>query len=118
MKGTNQSFGKWGEDQACNFLLRQGFIILDRNYFSTQGEIDIVAKKKEDYYFIEVKTRHVGPLATDLSITKHKKYKFQKTLKQYCFKKSITEGSFIFAGLVVVVNKFKKSINFRLVVFY
>lgn len=112
-----KDIGDWGENQACAFLIRKGFKIIERNFYSPQGEIDIVAQKKEDYYFIEVKTRQMGALATDLAITPHKKHKFQKTLKQYCYSRNITTGSFIFAGLLVIFNRIKKQICFRLVVF-
>ncbi len=118
MSSYLQKMGAWGEDQACKFLVRKGFVILDRNYHSTQGEIDIVARLAEDYYFIEVKTRNAGSLATDLSITSSKKNKFCKTVKHYCFKKNITEGSQIFAGLLVIINKATKLVRFRLAVFY
>lgn len=114
----NKDVGKWGEDQACAFLIRQGFKIFERNYYSTQGEIDIVAKKDGDCYFIEVKTRFQHELSNDLAITPAKRHKFQKTIKHYCYHRSITKGSLIFAGLLVEVNKILKQINFRFVVFY
>lgn len=34
-----------------------GYEIIDRNFSCRQGEIDIIAKDKEEYVFIEVKTR-------------------------------------------------------------
>ena len=113
----NFAFGKWGEDQACNFLRRQGFRIIDRNFHTTQGEIDIVATKAGDFYFIEVKTRRKGELATDLAITSAKRRKFNKTVLRYCFVKNVTQGSFITAWLLVVYNSATKSVSFRLAVF-
>lgn len=47
--------GILGEDKACNFLKKQGFEILKRNFHSKFGEIDIIAKKDEILHFIEVK---------------------------------------------------------------
>lgn len=117
MPTQRKSFGDWGEHQACGFLERQGFQILDRNIHATVGEIDIVGKKGEDYYFIEVKTRRSGDLANDLSITKTKRQKMEKMVGWYCYKKGIIEGSQILAGLLVVVDTDKKSVNFRLAVF-
>ena len=49
--------GKSGEDRACRFLKRKGYKIVDRNYFSRFGEIDIIAQNKEYLVFVEVKTR-------------------------------------------------------------
>lgn len=48
--------GKIGEDVACNFLKGKGFVVIERNYLKKWGEIDIVAKDKENLYFLEVKT--------------------------------------------------------------
>ncbi len=49
-----------GEEIAENFLKKQGYDILDRNYRKKWGEIDIVAKCDEAISFIEVKTINKG----------------------------------------------------------
>lgn len=56
-----QDLGKLGEDLAAQFLQKQGYKILSRNFRSKLGEIDIVALdprvKPPALVFIEVKTR-------------------------------------------------------------
>ncbi len=52
---NNQKIGQLGEDVACKYLLNKGFTIRDRNYTKKWGEIDIVAEKGADLFFIEVK---------------------------------------------------------------
>ena len=55
---TNKIIGKHGEDIAKNFLIKQGFKILEMNYrYSRVAEIDIIATKKDILHFVEVKTR-------------------------------------------------------------
>ena len=54
---TRQSFGKSGEDLACQELQRRGYAILARGYRSRFGEIDIIAKHDDTIVFIEVKAR-------------------------------------------------------------
>ena len=49
--------GKLGEDLAIKYLKEKGYEIIERNFRCKQGEIDIIAKAKEEYVFIEVKTR-------------------------------------------------------------
>lgn len=49
--------GKLGEDLAIKYLKEKGYEIIERNFRCKQGEIDIIAKTKEEYVFIEVKTR-------------------------------------------------------------
>jgi putative endonuclease len=114
---STQVVGRWGENQAVAFLLRKGFVVVERNYHTTVGEIDIVARSNEDWYFIEVKTRRAGELATDLSITPAKKRKFEKTITQYCYKRNVLGGSYIMAGLMVVFDSATKKVAFRLAVF-
>jgi len=54
---SKQALGRQGEDLALNYLKKSGFRILDRNFRTRWGEIDIIAKKEKEYYFVEVKTR-------------------------------------------------------------
>jgi len=51
------SLGKRGEMFAWGYLSRAGYHLLEKNYRTRLGEIDIVAQKGERLYFIEVKTR-------------------------------------------------------------
>jgi len=49
--------GRRGEEAACQFLKKQGYKILARNFRCPLGEIDVVAMKQERLHFIEIKTR-------------------------------------------------------------
>ena len=49
--------GKNGEDFATEYLEKQGYTIICRNFRCMQGEIDIIAEDKEYIVFVEVKTR-------------------------------------------------------------
>ena len=51
-----QKIGEIGENIAVRFLVKHGFLILNRNYTKKWGEIDIVAEKTNKLYFIEVKS--------------------------------------------------------------
>ena len=50
--------GNLGEDLACEFLKSKRYKVLERNYSTDFGEIDIICKKSRTFYFVEVKTRH------------------------------------------------------------
>jgi putative endonuclease len=49
--------GKIGEEIARRFLLSLGYQIITTNFRTKIGEIDIIAKDKDDYVFVEVKMR-------------------------------------------------------------
>ncbi|MFA6324812.1 MAG: YraN family protein [Candidatus Paceibacterota bacterium] len=51
-----QKIGKIGENIACRFLVKRGFVVLDSNYTKKWGEIDIITKKEGKLHFIEVKS--------------------------------------------------------------
>ncbi len=50
---ARHEIGKEGEEEATKYLERQGYQIVQRNFSCRQGEIDIIAKDKKEYVFIE-----------------------------------------------------------------
>lgn len=53
----NKDLGAKGEAKAKRYLVLRGWKILESNYNTPFGEIDIIAKRKDVIAFIEVKTR-------------------------------------------------------------
>ena len=89
--------GNEAEDRACSFLSELGFIIVDRNYYSRFGEIDIIASKDEVLHFIEVKSGIGEPI---YNITPSKLSKIIKTAEIYINKKRV-DMDFCFDALIV-----------------
>lgn len=58
MKIFNLLKGKNGENIAKNYLKKQGYRIIESNYKTKIGEIDIVAIKDKVLSFVEVKSRY------------------------------------------------------------
>lgn len=56
--------GKTGETCVAQFLQKNGYAIVARNYRVRGGEIDIVARKGDTLAFVEVKTRRRGALVS------------------------------------------------------
>jgi len=57
MKSNSRQLGDAGEDLAAAALKKQGYKILERNYVTPLGEIDLIARQGGELVFIEVKTR-------------------------------------------------------------
>lgn len=53
----NVIIGRAGEKIAIDYLLKNNYQIIKKNFTCRWGEIDIIAKKGDILYFIEVKTR-------------------------------------------------------------
>lgn len=56
-KFTNKIVGKKGEEEAVKLLSGKGYTILEKNWGSKWGEIDIIARDGETFVFVEVKTK-------------------------------------------------------------
>ena len=57
MEKYRQAIGQLGENKAKNYLKRRGYQILESNYRTKAGDIDLIAKDQECLVFVEVKTR-------------------------------------------------------------
>ncbi len=57
MLNSRQKFGEKGESLAVWYLKKNGYKILEQNYRTKLGEIDIIAREKKTLVFVEVKTR-------------------------------------------------------------
>ena len=67
--------GNVGEDIACKFLVKNGFNVIDRNYYKKWGELDVVAKRGNELHFFEVK---ISPLV--ISMTQRKMFIYLKLI--------------------------------------
>ena len=84
----NRTLGQKGESTACEYLLSLGHVILERNYRSPYGEIDIISLDGDRTVFTEVKTRSALPQNSKYgrassAVTKSKKENFILTAKCY-----------------------------------
>jgi putative endonuclease len=73
MKDARRQLGDQGEDLAAAALKKQGYKILERNYVTPLGEIDLIAQKGRTVVVVEVKTRkslRFGSPQESVSLTK------------------------------------------------
>jgi len=91
--------GNIAEEKACEFLYDNGFTIIQQNFYSRFGEIDIIAVKDEVLHFIEVKSGEDYEKAIQ-NITKSKLSKLIKTGDVY-LKKNSYNGDFEYDAIVI-----------------
>lgn len=72
---TREQTGCAGEAQAEAFLKRAGYRILERNYRTRHGEIDLIAQKGDIVAFCEVKTRASSRFAEAREFVTYQKQK-------------------------------------------
>lgn len=84
-KTNTRDFGNTGENIACDFLRKNGYKILKRNFRSRFGEIDIIATKDGNLIFLEVKTRWSKKFGDPKeAVTVWKLQKIRKTAEFFC----------------------------------
>ena len=85
MRENISANGVFGENLAVKLLESKGFEILERNFHSRFGEIDIIARDAEYLIFAEVKTRSIGASlgAPREAVDKAKQQKIIRTALHY-----------------------------------
>ena len=84
---NRKELAKFGEDLATRFLKHNDYKIIERNYHSIYGEIDIICKKDNQLIFVEVKARKSLKFGEALeAITEKKRGKIIKTAYHFITK--------------------------------
>lgn len=92
--------GKTGETIASEYLDSIGYRLLHKNFRCRQGEIDLIAKDKDEIVFIEVKTRrNTNYGEAKESVNEEKIKHIVKTAKYYLY---ITKQETAFVRIDVI----------------
>ena len=80
----NRSSGAWGEDLALRFLTQRGYVLVERNYRTRYGELDLVVRDGDTLVFVEVKLRRGSGFGDPLeAVTPHKQATIRSLAEQY-----------------------------------
>ncbi|MCH8034014.1 MAG: YraN family protein [Bacteroidetes bacterium] len=104
---NKKELGEKGEQLAVDFLIKNDFEIIERNYRYGYGEIDIIAKDLSDGItaFIEVKTRQNLDFGEpEYAITKNKQRQIKKMAELYLYDKQIEELDCRFDVIAVLLK--------------
>ena len=110
---VSHELGRIGENIIADYITKLGYKVVERNFACNQGEIDIVAKDKEELVFIEVKTR------TDISygeaseaVTDTKKRHLINSIKYYIYKQKLENQPIRIDVAEVYIKCGKVNINY------
>jgi putative endonuclease len=88
MSFDGKETGREGEERAARFLIGQGMKILERNFETVAGEIDLVAEDGDTLVFVEVKAfRRAGwAEGPAVNVTREKKRRMVRAARGYLAK--------------------------------
>lgn len=109
---NNRRFGIIGEKIAQGFLLNKGYDILETNFYTKRGEIDIIAKKDKCIVFIEVKTRTSLKYGTPaMAVNSIKKKHIKSVAKTFLHLHRLSNSEIRFDVIEVFINEGKCEVN-------
>ena len=95
--------GNEGENRAAAFLETKGFSIIERNWRTNRGEIDIIAVKNDILVFVEVKTLPNGTLdMIQRELNNQKRQRIIKTSKRFLLKHREYNNSYVRFDVIVI----------------
>ncbi len=90
MSFLRKLLGRSGEDRAARHLAKLGYRMLERNYRTRQGEIDLIALDGDTIVFVEVKTRTNNAYgAPELAVDQRKQGRMAKAALGYLRQKQL-----------------------------
>lgn len=113
MSFKRKNFGKFGEDTAVSFLKKKGYKIIERNFRTRFGEIDIVCRKGDKIIFVEVRAKSgAGYGRPEESINLRKKQKLAAMAAIYLQTKKLHHCNFGIDGVFVDANGKQAAIRY------
>ncbi len=109
----NKNFGKKGEEISAKYLQKKGLEILECNYYTRYGEIDLIVKDGNEIVFVEVKSRKSTKYGEPHeAITKFKQRNLIRTAQSYLKKHKLEEDDWRIDVIGVMFdNEDKPEIN-------
>lgn len=119
-KSNQRGIGGAGENEAVYFLQKQGYVIIELNWYNKKGkrlgEIDIIAKENNTIVFVEVKSRTLSEIRDILpeeQVTHAKLKKIQKVSESYIKEKELWNSERRLDIVSVIFIKNSKKIEIK-----
>jgi putative endonuclease len=102
MKDPRRQLGDHGEDLAVAALKKQGYRILERNYTTPLGEIDLIARQGKTLVIVEVKTRKSTRFGSPQEAVSAAKQAKLRRLADYYLKEKRLTGTVVRFDVVAI----------------
>jgi putative endonuclease len=102
---STKTLGERGEKLAATWLQHRGFRIVESNYRSRLGEIDLVCRDGRELVFVEVKTKSSAAFSDPVqSVTNTKQHKVRRLAEEYMISRRLEDSEVRFDVLGVTVD--------------
>lgn len=109
---NKRKYGIIGEKIAQCYLVNKDYEIIETNYYTKRGEIDIICQKDNCIIFVEVKTRSNLKFGTPAMAVNYTKRKHIKSVaKMYLCVNKLNNSEIRFDVVEVFINNGKCNIN-------
>ena len=114
MRSSKKEAGLQGEEKAASYLLNNGFVMIERNFRTRKGEIDIIAKQGSMLIFVEVKTSNVYSEETlEYSVNYRKRNKIITTSRYFLMKNPEYDEYEIRYDIIFICGQDRKVIHIK-----
>ena len=109
---NKRKFGIIGEKIAQDYLKNKGYEIIETNFYTKKGEIDIVSKKDNYIVFVEIKTRNNLEYGTPaMAVIFTKKMHIKNSAKIYIHMNNLYGCNVRFDVIEIIIKNGKCKIN-------
>lgn len=114
MAKRNKKIGQLGEKITVDFLKNKNYILLDKNFTSRWGEVDLIFKKDNKIHFIEVKTRVGNKKGKPFeAINFYKIRSLRRCIDYYLLKKNLKDYKLSLDIVSIILDKNLNLVDFK-----
>ncbi len=101
----------WGEAQAEKYLIEKGLEIVEKNFRTRAGEVDIIAIENDELFFVEVKTRTTSDYGYPEEAVSEEKLDHLTKAAETCLEKHLNETTWRVDVLAILGTPNSKSVQ-------
>ncbi|MCA1688652.1 MAG: YraN family protein [Actinobacteria bacterium] len=103
---NNRLSGAWGEELALRYLTRRGYVLIERNYRTRYGELDLILRHENTIVFVEVKLRRGTGFGHPLeAVTPRKQASIRSLAQRYLLDRRPSFDTLRFDVVGILVGK-------------